>query len=356
MRSSQVRAWTVACAAVALLGMAAEPAFAQSPGAPVVNVQANNVVLITYNAPVTPPAGTVIVGTLNGVPIGPFAIGTATSISSGAPVAAGNYSIQIVWGSGVASPFTNFVVGPPAGGGLPFTTTMRPAIITGTSVTLGWETIANATSYDIEATVINTGQVINFQVGNQTAVNVPNVPFGNYRARVRGRNALGVGAYSNEILVIVGVVLGTGDVQVTLSWNSVADIDLNMREPNGTRVYFASRTGPTSRLDFDDTNGFGPENIFVGAGGAAPGIYQIYLVHYATNVPTTSTVAITLRAGSPNARTVLFSRQTSVGATTTGFNVANVDVVNGVVTETFGARAALSLEDGAAEVVKSPQQ
>ena len=111
-------------------------------------------------------------------------------------------------------------------------------------------------------------------VGNQTTLSVPNVPFGNYIVRVRGRNALGVGQFSNAIIVVVGVVLGTGDLQVTLTWNTTVDMDLHVIEPNGAHVYYASRNGVTARLDVDDTNGFGPENIFVGAAGAQAGTYQ----------------------------------------------------------------------------------
>src|SRR5690606_3310657 len=41
------------------------------------------------------------------------------------------------------------------------------------------------------------------------------------------------------------VVLGSGDVQVTLEWGSNADLDLAVTEPSGERISFGNR-GPTS--------------------------------------------------------------------------------------------------------------
>ena len=163
-------------------------------------------------------------------------------------------------------------------------------------------------------------------MGNQTTLSVPNVPFGNYIVRVRGRNALGVGQFSNQIIVVVGVMLGAGDLQITLTWNTTVDMDLHVIEPNGSHVYYVSRNGTTARLDVDDTNGFGPENIFVASANAAAGTYQIYIVHYSGEVPTTSTIAVNLRPGTPQAQTLLFSRSTSAGNPGVGFNVANVNI------------------------------
>ena len=91
-------------------------------------------------------------------------------------------------------------------------------------------------------------------------------------------------------------------MQVTLTGNSTADIDLHVIEPDGTHVYFASDTGVTTRLDVDDIDGFGPENIFVNTGGAAAGTYQIFIVHFSGDVPTTSTIAVTMWANTATHR------------------------------------------------------
>jgi hypothetical protein len=214
--------------------------------------------------------------------------------------------------------------------------------VQGSTVTLDWIPADNlADAFEIEAEIQATNTKISLPVGNQTHLSVPNVPNGNFIVRIRAKNGFGVSEFSASRLVIVGVVLGAGDMQATLSWNSNADIDLHVIEPNGTHVYFASRTGVTARLDRDDTDGFGPENIFVGQGGAASGVYQIFIVHFSRTVNTTSTISIRLNAGTPNERVAFFTRSTSSGSPGTGFNVANVDIRNGTIVEVGGTRAAV---------------
>ena len=62
------------------------------------------------------------------------------------------------------------------------------------------------------------------------------------------------------------LVVGQGTVQVTLIWDNDNDMDLHVLEPNGTRIWYASR-GPTAtggRLDRDD-------NVFVCGRDIEPG-------------------------------------------------------------------------------------
>lgn len=360
MRCGRITSFGVACV-LTLVGSAvlADTAFAQAPGTPQVIVNQDNSVTISFVPASPPPAtGYGVAASFNGGPIftttAPFFIGNITSFRS-PPLGSGSYIVQIVAISGAtttAGPTATFVIGGGGPSALPFTNVMNAPVITGSTVGLSWSAIANATSYEVEAVVQATGQTFLLPVGNQTTLTVPNVPFGNYIVRVRGRNALGVGQFSNQIIVVVGVILGTGDLQVTLTWNTTADIDLHIIEPNGSHVYFASETGTTARLDVDDTDGFGPENIFVAAANAASGVYQIYIVHYSESVPTTSTIAVNLRPGTPTAQTLLFSRSTSVGDPSSGFNVANVNIQTGQIVETFGSRAGLEI---APPVPKSQQ-
>jgi hypothetical protein len=79
------------------------------------------------------------------------------------------------------------------------------------------------------------------------------------------------------------VVLGTGDVQVTLEWGSNADLDLAVTEPSGERLSFGNR-GPSStggQLDVDSNvscpadASSGVENIFWPPAQAPSGTYTV---------------------------------------------------------------------------------
>jgi hypothetical protein len=100
--------------------------------------------------------------------------------------------------------------------------------------------------------------------------------------------------------------LGTGDLQVTLTWNTgsveppegdkadYTDLDLHVFEPSGFEVYFGDPIGPTATLDHDNTYGFGPENIFVAPGMSAAGTYDVNVDLWGSTVfPTTATIRVT---------------------------------------------------------------
>lgn len=57
--------------------------------------------------------------------------------------------------------------------------------------------------------------------------------------------------------------LGTGALQISLSWDNNTDQDLHVIDPSGEEIYFDNDTSPSGGiLDRDDIDGFGPENIF----------------------------------------------------------------------------------------------
>ncbi|MFH1194708.1 MAG: hypothetical protein V1720_03285 [bacterium] len=58
--------------------------------------------------------------------------------------------------------------------------------------------------------------------------------------------------------------LGTGALQISLSWNTdETDLDLWVTDPSGFRIYYGDTLSTTGgKLDRDDTDGYGPENIF----------------------------------------------------------------------------------------------
>lgn len=90
------------------------------------------------------------------------------------------------------------------------------------------------------------------------------------------------------------IVLGTGDVQVTLRWGSNADLDLAVTDPTGEEIDFVN-SGPTAsggELDVDSNiqcpadADSGVENIFWPPGGAPSGDYTVTVTGFAGSVDT----------------------------------------------------------------------
>ena len=74
---------------------------------------------------------------------------------------------------------------------------------------------------------------------------------------------------------------GYGDVQVTLTWDNESDLDLWVTDPTGELIYYGNDIGASGgQLDVDDTDGYGPENIFWGQGLAPTGQYKVQLDYY----------------------------------------------------------------------------
>ena len=72
------------------------------------------------------------------------------------------------------------------------------------------------------------------------------------------------GRISNIISTSIQVIrLGTGSLQISLSWNRATDLDLHVTDPSGAIIYWLNRSSSTGgTLDRDDIDGFGPENIY----------------------------------------------------------------------------------------------
>ena len=86
---------------------------------------------------------------------------------------------------------------------------------------------------------------------------------------------------------------GGGDVQITLTWDNTADLDLHVIDPNGERIAFFSPYSSTGgMLDMDDVDGFGPENIFWEQQQSPQGTYQVEVNHYHGESPSNFTVLV----------------------------------------------------------------
>ncbi len=103
-------------------------------------------------------------------------------------------------------------------------------------------------------------------------------------ATITGASAI-VESHQNELaLVNRAVEGGYGEIQVTLTWDSSADIDLYVKDPLEELIWFDNKTSASGgRLDIDDTNGYGPENIFWERNSAPSGTYQVFVKHYSGN-------------------------------------------------------------------------
>ena len=119
---------------------------------------------------------------------------------------------------------------------------------------------------------------------------------------------------------VSGVCIGSGSLRFTLTWDRNGDMDLHVRPPCGTEIYYGARTACGGTLDRDDTSARGPENVnWVGT--YTPGTY------YACAEAFTSAVAsavynLTVVRGGVTIRTVTGTRGTTDGnrACGAGFN------------------------------------
>ena len=106
--------------------------------------------------------------------------------------------------------------------------------------------------------------------------------------------ALGlVDEHIEEVSVAEGLINGgSGDIQVTLSWDNTADLDLYVQEPSGEVISYSNTLSATyGQLDIDDQNGYGPENIFWPDNSAPSGEYVV-MVDLFSGDPANFTVII----------------------------------------------------------------
>ncbi len=80
-------------------------------------------------------------------------------------------------------------------------------------------------------------------------------------------------------------------LRVTLTWDtSGSDIDLHVSSPGGHTVNYRNKSAGYLRLNVDNTNGYGPENISTEQ--AESGSYAISVVNFARGAGTTATLHI----------------------------------------------------------------
>jgi len=93
---------------------------------------------------------------------------------------------------------------------------------------------------------------------------------------------------------VQGVLVGTGEVQVGIVWNTPTDVDLHVTEPGGDHIYYGNPTSAANgQLDLDSNagcsiDGVNAENIFWPTGQSPVGDYNAR-VHMWSNCDVAST-------------------------------------------------------------------
>ncbi len=123
---------------------------------------------------------------------------------------------------------------------------------------------------------------------------------------------------------------GHGDVQITLTWDNTADLDLHVIDPNNEEIYWShSYSASGGALDVDDIDGYGPENIFWLSNTAPSGTYKVYVHHYVwsqADYPQTANFTVLVNAFGNSEK---FTGTTSLDETV---YIANFDH-NGLITK-----------------------
>jgi uncharacterized protein YfaP (DUF2135 family) len=115
-----------------------------------------------------------------------------------------------------------------------------------------------------------------------------------------GGSAGVVGPYASANTAFLGN--GTGEVQVNITWNSVADVDLYVVDPLGEEVYYADRNANSGgQLDIDSNAGCGTdgprsENVFWPFGVVAPsGTYTVRVNYWSACGAASTDYVVTIR-------------------------------------------------------------
>jgi len=161
-----------------------------------------------------------------------YALGNVTSVSG--PLPTGTYYARVqagnVVGIGPTTPEVMFRVG--ASIGPPATPSNLSAAWSNTIVTLSWAPSSGATSYALEVGSASGASNIGvLNVGNVTSFSAP-VPAGTFYVRVRGVNAGGTSAPSNQLVLQPAPVVVPGPPRNLTSSGSGATVTLRWTAPS----------------------------------------------------------------------------------------------------------------------------
>ena len=132
------------------------------------------------------------------------------------------------------------------------------------------------------------------------------VPLSNFDIAFAVADANGVWGTADGTSVSVISAAG-GDIQVSLTWNTVADVDLHVVEPNGTELYYGRRNSSSGgTLDIDanaacSTDALWQENVGWAPQTAPSGQYTVRVDYWSScGVPQTDyIVTVYLKSDTP---------------------------------------------------------
>jgi hypothetical protein len=222
----------------------------------------------------------------------------------------------------------------PAGGATPVITAPIPELVLlGGTIQV---TASSATPFDKVAVVIPDLEdywelVLPSPVLSQQILIVfsQNVPVPVFQMRLAGALGGAYGIYQNAPVSMINV--GTGDVQVNVTWDSRADVDLHVVDPLGEEVYWAHKSAVSGgQLDLDSNAGCGSdgpraENVFWSSGLVAPhGDYVVRVDHWSncSAVATNYVVTINIRGKPPQVFTGTFTGSGDAGGKGSGKIIA----------------------------------
>ena len=128
-------------------------------------------------------------------------------------------------------------------------------------------------------------------------------------------------------LIEAALRYGSGDVQVTMTWNNTADIDLYVTDPMGETIYYANPFSSSGgQLDIDDVDGHGPENIF----------YSVSVNHFSGVSPTNFSVRVQVLGQS-----AIYNGSVSSDETIT---VTSFNTLSGLSNKTFLTKSNINVD------------
>ncbi len=159
-----------------------------------------------------------------------------------------------------------------------------------------------------------------------------------------------VGPYVGLATSVTSV--GTGDVQVTLSWDVDSDVDLHVVDPSGEEVYYAHRSSASGgSLDLDSNAGCNldhvrNENITWPVGHAPRGQYTVRVDYWAScNVAQTNyTVRINNSGSPPQIFSGSFTGAGDQGGRGSGTTIATFERATGPAAAAIAPSRALSID------------